>query len=306
MDTLRNNILKTLLYYDIFSHPLTSDEIFFLLPQNSLSKSEVRERLRSFSNQKKDIIEKNDFYFIGKNENFINLRKSREYFSRRAWKIVRFFTFIIKQFPFVRAVCVTGSLSKNSSLPESDLDFLVITKPNRLWICRTMLMLFKKIFLFNSYKFFCINYFISEDFLEIEEKNIFTATEIAHIKCTFNSELFKNFLTANTWIKNYFPNYDMNENYFHSPGCKINNSKGFIQELLELPFTGNWGNILDNYLRIKTSNHWKKKYFYLDEGKRRHMFKSTSNVSKTHPGNMQEVILKRYKERLDNFKLELL
>jgi predicted nucleotidyltransferase len=100
------------------------------------------------------------------------------------WKLAGIVTHVIKRFPFVRGVFVTGSLSKNSSDSSSDLDFMVITRKGRLWIARTLLMLFKKIFLLNSYKYFCINFLLSEDNLEIEDKNVFTATEVMTVKAT--------------------------------------------------------------------------------------------------------------------------
>src|SRR3972149_5244541 len=133
MKAIRDNILKTLLYYDIFSHPLNGDEIFTFLPENSVAKENVYKRLY------------------------------KEQYSRKMWKAAWIATHVIKLFPFVRAVMVTGSLSKNSSDKSSDLDFMIITAPGRLWIARTLLMLFKKIFLFNSYKYFCINYFVTTD-----------------------------------------------------------------------------------------------------------------------------------------------
>jgi hypothetical protein len=307
MDNLKENILRTLLYYDIFQHPLNSDEIFKLLPQNSISKQDLENSLNEFANINSGsdalVYFKDGYYFVGNNASYINLRNQREIFSKKCWRIARLVTQIIKKFPFVRAVFITGTLSKNSSLPDSDLDFMVVTKANRLWICRTLLMLFKKIFLFNSHKYFCINYFISEDSLEIEEKNIFTATEIIHIKSTFNREMMNKFLQSNLWIKDYFPNYTLCDNHFNSAGFKVNNRKSFIQKFLEIFFIGSPGDRLDNFLRQRTSQHWKKKYFQLNEKDREHMFKSTINVSKTHPGNMQKVILNKYKERLKNFNL---
>jgi hypothetical protein len=309
MDNLKENILRTLLYYDIFKHPLNSDEIFKLLPQNSIGKTEFEKSLHEFLKFKFDknapIYFKDGYYFVGDNEEYINLRARREIFSRKCWRIARFVTHIIKRFPFVRAVFVTGTLSKNSSLPESDLDFMVVTKAHRLWICRTLLMLFKKIFLFNSYKYFCINYFISEDSLQIEEKNIFTATEIVHIKSTFNSEMMNEFVKANSWIKNFFPNYIPCDNYFNSSGFEVNNRKSLLQKILESFFLGKTADKLDELLRQKTARHWKKKYYHLDEKEREHMFKSTISVSKTHPGNMQNVILNKYRERLKDFNLSV-
>ncbi|MBK6537562.1 MAG: nucleotidyltransferase domain-containing protein [Ignavibacteria bacterium] len=304
MDNLKNNILKTLLYYDIFRHPLKSDEIFSLLPQNSVTKKDISNVLKQISKENQNVNSKDDYYFIGKNENYIELRRSREMYSKKSWKTARFITHIIKRFPFVRAVFVTGSLSKNSSIPDSDLDFMVVTEKNRLWISRTLLMLFKKILLFNSHKYFCINYFVSEDSLVISEKNIFIATEIAHIKSTFNSGMMFKFLEANSWIKEFFPNYRIGDPYFNSSGFKVNNRKSYFQSIAEIIFMGKTGDKLDVYFREKTIKHWNKKYSNYDKEERERLFTSTSGVSKTHPGNMQKVILNNYRERLKRFNLE--
>lgn len=304
MNTLKENIIKTLLYYDIFKHPLSSYEIFSLLPQNSISKSDVVKVLEENLKDNAKISSKENLYYIGHNENYIELRKFRESFSKKSWKLARAVTHIIKRFPFVRAVFVTGSLSKNSSMPDSDLDFMIVAADKRLWVCRTLLMLFKKTFLLNNYKFFCLNYFVSESSLTIEERNIFTATEIIHIKSTFNSKLMNKFLESNIWVKKYFPNYKIGDPYFNSSGAKVNDRKSLMQKIFEIFFTGKAGDGLDKYFREKTIQHWKKKYSHLDEKEREHMFKSTISVSKAHPGNMQKVILNNYKERLKNFNIE--
>jgi hypothetical protein len=180
---------------------------------------------------------------------------------------------------------------------------MVITSEGRLWIARTLLMLFKKIFLFNSYKYFCINYFITEKHLEIEEKNIFTATEIATIKPVFNSDLVNEFIAKNEWIKNYFPNYILGDLRLHKPGFKINNRKSKTQWFFELFFSGFVGRKLNEKLMNMTKKHWNKKYANVNEAERNHMFKSTLNVSKTHPQNMQKKILRTYDNKLKEFNL---
>ena len=85
---------------------------------------------------------------------------------------------LIFHFPFTRAIMISGSLSKNYADEASDVDYFIIVKPGRLWIARTLLIIYKRIFLMNSKKYFCVNYFIDEDHLEIEEKNLFTAVEL--------------------------------------------------------------------------------------------------------------------------------
>lgn len=110
------------------------------------------------------------YYSISTNTDFIIQREEN---TRRALQIMpmaRRMTKIISWFPFVRAVLISGSLSKNVITPDGDIDYFIITGRGRLWVTRTLLVLFKKIFLLNSHKYFCINYFIDDTHLEIEEK----------------------------------------------------------------------------------------------------------------------------------------
>lgn len=305
MEELKKNITKTLLYYDIFSHPLKPEEIFSFLPRNSIAKHDVVNFLKEAA--QKDtapFAEKDGYYFIKPGEQNISRRIEKENYSLKMWKQAAMITHIIKRFPFVRAVLVTGSLSKNSSDPTSDLDFMLVTAKNRLWISRTLLMLFKKIFFLNSYKFFCINYYITEDNLVINERNIFTATEIATIKATYNTELLNEFIKQNDWVKEYFPNYVLCDPMLHSSGCKVNNRKSKVQRLIEFFIPGKIAAALDKRFMNMTRNHWKKRYPNLPDSERNHMFKSTENVSKTHPGNMQKKILSMYNQKLQDFNLE--
>ena len=302
---VKKNILRTLLYYDIFSHPLKPEEIFIFLPKNSMPKSKVLGMIENFSSEKESAFaQKDGFVYVKPNDHYISRRISKENFSRRMWLAARIMTHVIKRFPFVRAVFITGSLSKNSSEKISDIDYMIITSRGRLWISRTLLILFKKIFLFNSYKYFCLNYFITEDNLEIPFKNVFTATEVAYIKATFNTDLMYDFVMANKWIKDYFPNYKFLDPYLHSAGFKVNNRRSVLQRLTEIFFRGRWGDKLDNYLLQKTSYYWNKKYSSLEENDRKLLFRTERNVSTTHPGDMQRTILRKYNERLMRFNLE--
>jgi hypothetical protein len=304
MEELKKNILKTLLYYDIFSHPLKPEEIYSFLPRNSISKQDVTKYLvDTAANQAVPFAEKDGYYYIKPSVENVNNRLTKENYSLKMWKRAALVTHIIKRFPFVRAVLVTGSLSKNSSDKTSDLDFMLITANNRLWIARTMLMLFKKIFFLNSYKFFCINYYITENNLTITEHNIFTATEITTIKATYNSALMERFIKENAWVKEFFPNYTLCDPMLHSSGCRVNNRESKIQKVIEFFIPGKIASALDKRLMCMTREHWKKKYPELPDNERNHMFKSTENVSKTHPGNMQKKILGLYTKKLMEFNL---
>ena len=65
------------------------------------------------------------------------------------------------------------NLSKNYFDANSDFDFFIITKPNRLWISRTLYILLFKLFSKEKQKLYCLNYFISEADLKINDQNLF-------------------------------------------------------------------------------------------------------------------------------------
>jgi len=288
----------------MFSYPLNGKELFTFLGQNSMTESEFIGHVKNIvSDENCAVAERDGYYYVKPNKHFIDTRMEREALSRRMWRMAGLVTHLIKRFPFVRAVMVTGSLSKNNSDKKSDLDFMVITEKNRLWVARTLLMLFKKIFLLNSYKYFCVNYLISSEKLEIEEKNLFTATEVAYVRATHNQDLVDEFIRANKWICSYFPNYIVCDPYLHTPFCKLSVRKSYLQKFMEIFLNGKPGNRLEKYFMNVTINHWEKQYSNIDKAERTHMFKSTETVSKTHPGNMQKKILNAYSKKLQEFCL---
>ncbi len=88
---------------------------------------------------------------------------------------------------------------------DGDIDFFIITKADRLWICRTLLVLYKKVFLLNSRKYFCVNYFVDENNLKIKDKNMFTAIEVKHLLSVYNPELIGHFKEINNWTNEFIP-----------------------------------------------------------------------------------------------------
>ncbi|MCX7877182.1 MAG: nucleotidyltransferase domain-containing protein [Ignavibacteria bacterium] len=302
--SLENSITSVLLYYDIFSYPLKGDELYTFLPSNSVSKEDVLKYADEVSRDRKSPFRrKMEYYIIEPVNGKIEARLYRERYSGKMWKIARVITSLIKMFPFVRAVMITGSLSKGCSDKNSDLDFMVITAENRLWICRTFLMLFKKIFLFNSYKYFCINYFISENQLEIPDKNIFTATEIATVRIAYNTDLVHRFINANKWIRKFFPNYELCNEVTHKAGFRVNNRRSLYQNITEKFFPGNFGDKINLRLMNYFRKHIDKKYSHIKETDRKSMFSVEVNVSRTHPGNMQKKILEAYSQKLRQYNL---
>jgi len=301
MTQTQRAVIRTLAYFSIFKHPLKIDEIHNFLLFHKCTIDDVRGAIKELKSTGK-IFEIDEFFMIENRSEWVRDRISGEKLAEKFWLVAKFMACLIKKFPFVRAIFVSGSLAKWNVSIHTDIDFFIITKSKRLWLTRSFLIAFKKLFLFNSKKFFCVNYFITDDHLEIEDKNIFTAMEIASVKPVYNIDLYFKFLDANNWVKNFLPNFSPVQ--IAKPiSNKISLLQTFSENFLELTLN-NSRNLLDKFdlkLMEKWKEIWRRRYPNFTEEERDLMFRCRPYTSKAHPNNFQEFVLKNYNERVKTF-----
>jgi hypothetical protein len=290
--------VRTLLYFDIFHHPLKGEEIHQYLHNTRSERQQTIDSLNSLLQE--GIITKNgDYFLVGSDLTIVERRKKGEEESAKAMKTAQKYSKIIAAFPFVRAVFISGSLSKGYMDKDSDIDYFIITEPGRLWLARTLLALFKKTFLMNSRKNFCINYFVAKDNLEIPDRNIFTATELVSVLPAFSYNEYKNFLENNTWSNHFLPN-SSRKSVEH---C-IKPQSGLLKILFEKLFGGRIGELFDTFCFKLTLKFWERKFSHFDRNDFDHRLRSKKNVSKHHPLGYQFKVLKAHEERIKLFELK--
>lgn len=283
------NILLTLLYFDIFNYPLTQSEIvsFSQRPLEdgwlaSLAALSDREIIFSF----------NGFYSLHNSPSLIARRKAGNQLAEKKIKTARMFSRIIASFPFVRSVMLSGSISKGYMDERSDIDYFIITATGRLWLVRGAMAVFRRIFLFNSHKYFCTNYFIDVENLEIDEKNIFTAIEACTLKPMSGNDFVHLFQNANQWCHHYLPN--------HKPEKDLVGEKDLlIKKIGEKILPSELLDRLDRWLMKKFRDHWKITYQHmLDDKDFSIAFQSDSHVSRSHPAFYQKKVLLLYEQKI--------
>lgn len=285
----QRRILRMLLYFDIFHYPLNKSELLMVM--------ECEEELNEVLDELKGsgiVDQKNEWFFISGRK--YNKRIAEQSNSDHAFVKAKKYASLINQFPFVRGVYISGSLSKDWADETTDVDYFIITEPQRLWICRTLLILYKKIFLLNSRKYFCLNYFIDTSHLEIQEKNIFTATEINFLKPVINEHLYEQFLLANTWTRKYY-----SQNLL-DPSNIIPSKKGIFKGMGEAILKGKIGEWLDIWSMKKTLNFWKQKFPEMSNDDFEINFKSDRTISKHHPNGFQKRVLQELDSRFKEFE----
>ncbi|MEX0982223.1 MAG: hypothetical protein WD577_10440 [Bacteroidales bacterium] len=296
-ETLYRKAIKLLLYFDVFSYPLTGEELFsYLGIQNGRAdmKQEVNDTLAKL--HKNSIIDYSEgYYYLGNNHTSIQRRIDGNRLAKKRLKTARYYSYIISCCPFVRGIYLSGSISKGYMGKNDDIDYFIITSPGRLWIARTFLILFKKIFLFNSFRNFCLNYFITEDNLEIKQRNLFTATEIVFLLPVYNKQLLDELLTKNSWVKEYYPE-------FRPKSEDVINGKRGLKQIVEYLMNRTVATTANNYLYGKSARYIRKKYNNLGDKQFNLCFSLLKNELKYFPENSFPFILDSYKEKLKAFE----
>ena len=287
--------LMPLLYYEIFAYPLTLEEILRFSHDSNTTARDLETALENLV-QEGCIFRYQDYYLTQARPEWVQQREANNARAMRYVEKARWMTHLIRRFPFVKAVFLSGSISKNVMPKDGDIDYFIITQPGRLWIARTLLILFKKIFLLNSYKYFCVNYFVDEDHLEVEEKNRFTATEIATLLPVYNPQLYDRFYQANAWVETYFPHCPQ-----RSTEQTISTINSSIQRGLEKLLGGRIGDWLDTFFMKKTIGYWNRKFKTLDPNNFSIALKSRRYVSKHHPRDFQHKVMLAYEKSIRNF-----
>lgn len=295
------SVLSALVYYDIFRYPLTKAEITKLAHYYKSDSREIHDALLGLE-KKKLVVHRDNFYQLRENESEISRRLNGNKMAEQALKRSQKYSRLISHFPFVKAVWISGSLSKGVMDKNSDIDYFIITEPGKLWISRTLLILFKKIFLFNSRRNFCLNYFIDSKSLEIQDRNIFTSTEILSLLPVYNAELFHEFVQANKWSLDFFPNNPAPiHSHYASKPVKYSLFKKSTEALINFLSPKK----IDSFCFNLTLRFWKKKFKDYDKIEFETDFKSRKNISKHHPGSFQKKVLKAYDEKFSRLLLQM-
>ncbi|MFA6468580.1 MAG: hypothetical protein WCW35_06770 [Bacteroidota bacterium] len=297
---LNDEIIKTVAYFDIFEYPLTAEQIHTFLPRSADSPSvviECADRLVS-----EGALSKADgYYFLPSvKENYVAQRLSGELRAKKLISVARTVSSFIKLVPFTRAVFITGSLSKNIADDSSDIDFMIVTARDRLWICKTILTVFRKLFLFGNSKYFCTNYYVTENGYSQHHRNLYTAIEVVTTKVLWNEPAFKQFQAENKWTGEFLPNASIHP----QQNLLISHSRSWLQKGLEngmrlLPL--GW---LNRKLMEIHKEHWEGIFQSAGRENQNALFIITPDISSCWPNDRQKPILSQFLQKLSFLGLQ--
>ena len=292
-----NNVLKPLLYADIFDFPLTFDEIYKFLEFETDTQSVKTMLDEAISRQ--EIICKDGYYSLASKPDLVTTRKERFEMAQTLWPVALHYGGWIAALPFVRMVAITGSLAVNNPRDSvDDIDYFIITEPNRLWLCRALVIAMVR-YAHRRGVHLCPNYLLTENATRFSEHNLYTARELSQMVPIYGETYYVTIRRENAWSSEYLPQAkELNVD-------KIDDALPLFRRLLKRAgefilgsFIGSWA---EQWLQKKQiSKHMKlaEQYGALDK------VTFTADECKGHYDGHGQKTLNAYQKRVTEHKID--
>jgi hypothetical protein len=261
-----DDVLRMVLYYDVFKHPLTVGEL------SRLCGADATAAVRALAAAGR--VDRDAGYVVlpGRAAQ-IDGRAVRTRNAEAAWPSARRAARLLAGLPYVRAVLITGSLSKRSSNPDGDIDFMLLVEPGRVWTTKSMLQVVRRSLPLSLRECFCTNYLLSMDRLALDARNMFTAMELATAVPMHGALACEQLLRANDWGRAFVPGWDWSI-------CRARAARDvapaaallerLVPERLDGLALGAW------------TRFWDRKYAFLEPATRAQRFQRTSSSATNH------------------------
>jgi predicted nucleotidyltransferase len=198
---LKQAILLTIAYADVFDYPLTAAEIHRYLTALRATPEQVARALHEQST----LVKIEQHHCLPGREAIVLLRKQRERKSAWLWQYAVRYGGYISRLPYIRMLAVTGSLAMNNVDGQADIDYLIVTEPGHLWLCRAMVHLIRRLAALEGVNL-CPNYLITTRALHFPDQNLYAAHELTQMIPLSGMEIYHEIRRQNTWVAEYLPN----------------------------------------------------------------------------------------------------
>ncbi len=278
---LERAIYATIAYFDIFSYPLTSIEIWkwlFLKKEHQLRKfslDDVVVAIDGSQSLKQLLSKKNGFHFLKGREGIVETRWKRHNYTQRRFRRMRKFARLVQMIPFVEGVAACNTIAISDIRKDSDLDVFIIVRHGRMWYTRfkiTALAWLARMLRHGDKVAdrICLSFFITDDALNLESiakkpYDIYLMYWISLLVPLWDKGVFQDFSKQNAWVRDYLPNYTP---YSSEEMKRLEKDVPFYQGLRrmgEAVLGGGFGNIVERFFRRLERGKMKERLGKLDK-----------------------------------------
>ena len=289
----REPVLRVVLYYDVFRHALHVAEVARLVG------APVEEAVDGLVAE--GVLERvGPWVCLAGSRAHVARRRERGAAAERRWAAARGAAATLARFPWVRGVFVTGSLSKLSAEEGGDVDFLLLCAPGSVWTAKSSLHVLRRGVPEAVRNLYCTNYLLDVEHPLVDDRNAFTAMELATAVPMAGGAACAGFLRANAWAEGFVPGYAWSiERAERAPELPRRRIAGWVEAVgkpvrgpLERASIGLW------------SRFWDTKYSWLPAQDRAQRFKRRPEIATNHLHDFQDYVLREYRRRLDAHGLD--
>ncbi|HZM23067.1 MAG TPA: hypothetical protein VFC02_15060, partial [Anaerolineales bacterium] len=185
-DNLRQAILQTVAYSDIFDYPLTAREIHRYLTSLYASLEDVVRAVE----EEGVVTRVGDYFTLPGREEIVRIRMQREIHSRELLPRAFRYGHILGALPYIRMVALTGSLAVMNVSKNEDFDYMLVTAPGRLWTARAFALVLNRFTRLRGYTL-CPNLIVSETTLEWPIQDLYSARELYQMIPIAGMEMYR-------------------------------------------------------------------------------------------------------------------
>lgn len=288
-------VLRTLLYADIFDFPLTPREIHHYLIRCRAPMTAIEARLQALS-AAGHVERFNGCVAVAGRSDLFKVRHERAQRSAMLWPAARRWGARLAALPFVRMVAVTGALAVNNIGERSDIDFLLVTTPGRLWLCRAFAIVLVRAAAPEGIEL-CPNYLVTTRRLRFQEHNLFTAHDLIQMVPLYGERTYRALWEQNPWWESFLPqaNGPLTPPHFIQLPTRLEHLKAGAERML----AGMWGGRLEAWEQQR-----KARKLYHQAGGRSDGLVFDSDVCKGHFDGHGQRTLRAYQTRLQVYGLD--
>lgn len=229
LSELSEAIIKIVVFFDLFSYPLTAYEAWRYLGI-AAEFEEVPPELKKLVTDK-HLEERQGFYFLLGQGELLNIRKQRYHFTNRKLKIAHRAVRLFSLLPTVRLVALSNLIGHHNLRDGSDIDIFIIAKENRIWLTRLFCAGLMKILRqrptpTKKRDKICLSFYIDTEHLNLQSMTMGSDDQyfnfwLAGLYPLYDrGAYYHQLISENTWLKDYLPNGDFilsNQSYRESP-----------------------------------------------------------------------------------------
>jgi len=300
-----HTIIKTLAFFDIFSHPLTVQELYAHRWGNSthINYQDWCKDLDTLVASNTKVIMQHGYYMLAQNTQAMQNRHDRVWWVKRKMAVAKKAAKVLRFVPFLRAVFVCNMLEKTAH-DDSDIDVCIVVQNKRLWIVRlfaTALLHMLRLRAHGAYTKdrICLSFYCSEDGANlssmcISPPDIYLAYWIIFLVPLYDPyNHYAKILQKNQWVQEYV-GVGKQDRAALLPLVKDNHISNCITVFFETAWRGTYGEQIDMLAKKIQEKKVAQISYPLEDGAKRDV-QISDDLLKLHQNDRRQLFQEQWK-----------